>query len=145
MQGAATQLRLFDTMVSTVLSYGVEVWGPQLIAAGRECAATRLQLSFLRHLLGVRMSTPTLVVLAETAAPGGTLGEAGWTVLERGAVRADELRSGGQGMARSGAVGSASATGPHWCQRGLIGSLESWGGAGSSQVTASGFGTGQGF
>ena len=67
LQGAATQLRLFDTMVSTVLSYGVEVWGPQLIAAGRECAATRVQLSFLRHLLGVRTSTPTLVVLAETA------------------------------------------------------------------------------
>ena len=54
-------------MMLTVLSYGVEVWGPQLIAAGRECAATRVHLSFLHHLLGVRQSTPSLVVLAEMA------------------------------------------------------------------------------
>ena len=58
---------MLDTMVLTVLSYGVEIWGPQIIAAGRECAATRVHLSFLRHLLGVRQSTPTLVLLAETA------------------------------------------------------------------------------
>ncbi|KAL4858979.1 LINE-1 retrotransposable element ORF2 protein [Chlorella vulgaris] len=66
LQGAKLQMQMFNTMVLPVLSYGAEVWSPQLIAAGSQCAATRVQTAFLRHLLGVRQSTPSLVLLAET-------------------------------------------------------------------------------
>ena len=50
-----------------MLLYGAEVWAPQLIAAGNACMATRVHPDFLRSLLGVRRSTPELVVLAEAA------------------------------------------------------------------------------
>jgi hypothetical protein len=66
LHGAKLQMQMFNTMVLPVLSYGAEVWSPQLIAAGSQCSATRLQTAFLRHLLGVRQSTPALVLLAET-------------------------------------------------------------------------------
>ena len=66
LHSAAVQLRLFDTMVLPALSYGAEIWAPQLIAAGNRCAATRIHHAFLRQLLGVRQSTPALVLLAET-------------------------------------------------------------------------------
>ena len=58
---------MFDYMVNPVLNYGAEIWAPQLITAGGEGAASRAHLDFLRQLLGVRKSTPALVVLAETA------------------------------------------------------------------------------
>ena len=67
--GATTahlQIRMFDCMVNPVLNYSAEVWAPQLVAAGGEGAASRVHLDFLRQLLGVRKSTPALVVLAET-------------------------------------------------------------------------------
>jgi hypothetical protein len=57
---------MFNTMVLPVLSFGAEIWSPHLIAAGKQCAAKQVQLSFLRQLLGVRQSTPALVLLAET-------------------------------------------------------------------------------
>ena len=53
-------------MALPALSYGADIWSPQLIDAGTHCAANRVQLSFLRQLLGVRQSTPALVLLAET-------------------------------------------------------------------------------
>ena len=71
-EAADVQLRLFSTMVDSVLSYGAEVWGVQLAAKAAArggsagSAAERLHLGFLRQLLGVRQSTPNAVVLAET-------------------------------------------------------------------------------
>jgi hypothetical protein len=71
-EAAPVQLRLFSTMVDSVLSYGAEVWGMQLAAKAASSsgssgsAAEKLQLSYLRRLLGVRQSTPNNVVLAET-------------------------------------------------------------------------------
>jgi len=71
-EAADIHLRLFGVMVDSVLSYGAEVWGVQLAAraaaggGGAGSAAERLQLSYLRQLLGVRQSTPNAVVLAET-------------------------------------------------------------------------------
>ena len=71
-EAASVHLRLFSTMVDSVLSYGAEVWGVQLAAAAAAgsgsagSAAERLQLTYLRHLLGVRQGTPSAVVLAET-------------------------------------------------------------------------------
>ena len=59
-------MRMFNTMALPVLSYGAEIWSPQLVAAGQECDNTRVQMSFLRQMLGVRQSTPSLVVLAES-------------------------------------------------------------------------------
>lgn len=59
-------------MVDSVLSYGAEVWGLQLAAQAAASphgnsnnAAEKLQLSFLRRLLGVRQGTPNAVLLAE--------------------------------------------------------------------------------
>ena len=51
--------------VLPTLSYGAEIWAPQLILQGRT-ACERVQLEYLRGLLGVRDSTPALTVLAET-------------------------------------------------------------------------------
>ena len=71
-EAASVHLRLFSIMVDSVLSYGAEVWGIQLAAkaaagnGGAGSAAERLQLGYLRQLLGVRRSTPNAVVLAET-------------------------------------------------------------------------------
>ena len=70
-EAAPLRLRLFSTMVDSVLSYGAEVWGPQLAAAAvagsgsTGCAAQRLHQGFLRQQLGVSQSTPAAVVLAE--------------------------------------------------------------------------------
>jgi len=60
------QFRLFDVMVDTVLSYGVEMWGPQLMCEN-PCTtpAEKLHLAFLRGVLGVRQGTASRVVLAE--------------------------------------------------------------------------------
>ena len=71
-EAASAQLQLFSSLVDSVLSYGAEVWGLQLAAKAASgngstgCAAERLHLSFLRHMLGVRQGTPNAVVLAET-------------------------------------------------------------------------------
>ena len=72
-EAAPVQLRLFGTMVDSVLSHGAEVWGVQLAAKAACChrgsagsEAEKLQLSYLRHLLGVRQSTPNAALLAET-------------------------------------------------------------------------------
>jgi hypothetical protein len=59
-------MRMFNTMALPVLSYGAEIWSPHLVAAGQDCDNSRVQMSFLRQMLGVRQSTPSLVVLAET-------------------------------------------------------------------------------
>ena len=59
------QLRLFDVFVTPVLSYGAEIWAPQLLAQGSG-PCEPLHLEFLRHLMGgLRQSTPALVVQAE--------------------------------------------------------------------------------
>ena len=69
------QLRLFSSLVDSVLSYDAEVWGMQLAAKASTgsgstgCAAEKLHLSFLRNLVGLRQSTPTVVVLAEMDEP----------------------------------------------------------------------------
>jgi hypothetical protein len=71
-QAAAVRLQLFSTMVDSVLSYGSEVWAPQLVVkavTSSTCSsgskAEALHLSFLRQQLGVRQSTPNAVVLTE--------------------------------------------------------------------------------
>jgi len=64
-QDPLTLIRLFDVMVNPVLSYGAELWGPHfMLNSSNPC--DRVHLSFLRQLLGVRQSTPSVVVLAET-------------------------------------------------------------------------------
>jgi hypothetical protein len=63
-------MELFDEYVRPVMSYGAEVWGPQLIVRalrdGQADACERVHLDFLRQLLGVRDTSPTLAVFAET-------------------------------------------------------------------------------
>ena len=66
------QLQLFSTMVDSVLSYGAEVWAPQLAAkaaasntSSGSSKAEALHMRFLRQQLGVRQSTPNAVVLTE--------------------------------------------------------------------------------
>ena len=74
---ASVRLRLFSTMVDSVLSHGAEVWAVQLVAVatagntrGGACSsgsgAETLHLGFLRRLLGVRQATPNGAVLLET-------------------------------------------------------------------------------
>ena len=58
-------MRLFKTYVLPVLSYGAEVWGPQLVTQGQS-ACEKVHYEFLRGLLGVRDSTPKMTLLAET-------------------------------------------------------------------------------
>jgi hypothetical protein len=65
-------LELFDTYVRPVMSYGAEVWAPQLVlqalqgGKGGADACERVHLDFLRRLLGVRDTTSSLLVLSET-------------------------------------------------------------------------------
>jgi hypothetical protein len=61
------QYRLFDVMVETVLSYGAEVWAPELLCKD-PCAnpCEKVQLAYLRRVLGVRKGTANRVVLAES-------------------------------------------------------------------------------
>ena len=70
--GKLSLWRLFPTFTFT-FTHGAEVWGVQLAAKAACChrgsagsAAEKLQLSYLRHLLGVRQSTPNAALLAET-------------------------------------------------------------------------------
>ena len=84
LQTVPVQLRMSDVFVSSVLSYGAEVWAPELIAAGNACMAMRVHTDFLHSLLGVRRSTPKLVVLVEsTAAAPGALAYAACAFLEQ--------------------------------------------------------------
>ena len=71
-EAVGVRLQLFSTMVDSVLSYGAEVWAPQLVARGAassSCSsgskAETMHLRFLRQQLGVRQSTPNAVVLTE--------------------------------------------------------------------------------
>lgn len=63
-------MQLFDVFVQPVMSFGAEVWGPQLVVAalsGKDVGACeRIHLSFLRKLLGVSDTCSGLTVLAET-------------------------------------------------------------------------------
>ena len=55
---------LFDALVRPVVSYGAEIWGTQFLPGGKN-PCEQLHCAFLRRELGVRGSTPSLVVLAE--------------------------------------------------------------------------------
>jgi hypothetical protein len=55
-------LKLFDTLVKPILEYGSEIWIPLKEANAIE----RLQLKYLKYILGVKTSTSTLAVLGET-------------------------------------------------------------------------------
>ena len=63
-------MSLFDIFVRPVMSYGVEVWGPQLVVAALAGRAPdtceKVHLDFLRRLLGVRDTCCALTVQAET-------------------------------------------------------------------------------
>ena len=72
-ESAAVQQQLFTTMVTPILTYGAEVWAPQLIPKAAQASHTgggskseQLQIRYLRHLLGVRLNTPVSTILAET-------------------------------------------------------------------------------
>ena len=62
-----THFRLYDTFVDTIIAYGMEVWGPQLMAGYRPgvglIEATHAK--FLKSTLGVRSQTPNMIALAE--------------------------------------------------------------------------------
>ena len=55
------QLELFDTLIMPILTYGCEVWGCENLNI-----IEKLHLKYLKHILGVKMSTPTCMVLGET-------------------------------------------------------------------------------
>jgi hypothetical protein len=65
------RLRLFDTLVEPVLSYGAQIWGPavcrkQLCTKGKDmCAADNVQLTFLREMYGAHKSTSREVLLRD--------------------------------------------------------------------------------
>jgi hypothetical protein len=55
--------------VKPILNYGCEVWGPQAISAGKKTlardSADKLHLSYLRQCMGVRVTTPTAIIMNE--------------------------------------------------------------------------------
>ena len=55
-----TKISLFDSMVTPILLYGSDVWG---IYEYKD--VDRLQIKFLKHILGVRQQTPNAAVLGE--------------------------------------------------------------------------------
>ena len=55
------QLELFDTLIMPILTYGCEVWGFENLKI-----IEKLHLKYLKYILGVKMSTPTCMVLGET-------------------------------------------------------------------------------
>ena len=55
------QLKLFDSVVQPILTYGSEVWGPYGINV-----VEKLQLRFLKLILGLKRCTPTVMVRGET-------------------------------------------------------------------------------
>ena len=54
------QLSLFNSLVASVLSYGCEVWG---FAEAKKIET--FHLSFLKHMLKVKKSTPNCIVYKE--------------------------------------------------------------------------------
>ncbi|KAG7668447.1 hypothetical protein KSW81_005215 [Nannochloris sp. 'desiccata'] len=67
LNGLDTNFRLFDVTVKSVLGYGAEVWAPELLcndALSNYCE--RVHLFDLKWLWGVRKSTASCIVLAET-------------------------------------------------------------------------------
>jgi hypothetical protein len=56
-------LQLFDTLVSSVLLYGAEVWGYLIKPVNSQIE--KIHTSFLRQYLGVRQSTPLLALYGE--------------------------------------------------------------------------------
>ena len=54
--------KLFDSLVLPILSYASEVWGVDKTVGD---SAEQMHRQFLKHVLGVRGSTATLIVLAE--------------------------------------------------------------------------------
>jgi hypothetical protein len=54
------QLRLFDSLVASVLSYGAEVWG-HYVADDVE----QVHLKFCRYILGVKKTTNTVAIYGE--------------------------------------------------------------------------------
>lgn len=63
------KLRLFDTVVEPVMSYGCQVWGPDMfygkLHAPMESAADRLQLDYIRIMAGVGRQVERYILLAE--------------------------------------------------------------------------------
>lgn len=57
------QLQMFDSMLSPILLYGVEVWGCENIAV-----ISQFQLKFYKYILNLKMSTPNSMVLGELGA-----------------------------------------------------------------------------
>ena len=55
------QLQLFDTLIMPILTYGCKVWG-----FGNLNIIENLHLKYLIYILGVKMSTPTCIVIGET-------------------------------------------------------------------------------
>ena len=55
------QLELFDTLIMPILTYGCKVWGFE-----NRNILEKLHLKYLKYILGVKMSTPTCMVLGET-------------------------------------------------------------------------------
>jgi Reverse transcriptase (RNA-dependent DNA polymerase)/Endonuclease/Exonuclease/phosphatase family len=67
LNGAEINFRIFDVMVDSVLGYGAEIWAPELLCndpLSNDCE--RVHLCALKWLLGVRKSTASCIVLAET-------------------------------------------------------------------------------
>ena len=55
------QLELFDKLVKPILLYGCEVWG-----FGKNDIIEQVHLKFLKHLLHLKRSTPSMIVYGET-------------------------------------------------------------------------------
>ncbi len=59
-----SQVKLFDALVQPVMMYGIEFWGAGDVLKG-ELAGDLVHRTFLRGVLGVRVGTPSMAVLAE--------------------------------------------------------------------------------
>ena len=55
------QLELFDSLVLPILLYGCEVWGGE-----NTDILEKLHLKYIKYILGLKMSTPTCMILGET-------------------------------------------------------------------------------
>ena len=55
------QLELFDTLIMSIITYGCEVWGFEDLNI-----IEKLHPKYLKYISGVKMSTPTCMVLGET-------------------------------------------------------------------------------
>lgn len=64
-QSPDTHFRVFDSLVDPVVSYGVEIWGPEVLCCEDPNKLEKVQLAYIKSVLGVRTSTSNSVVLAE--------------------------------------------------------------------------------